>query len=185
MFTSPFSLISKKLEKKFTFFLVIATLFIGYWMFFFDSFLTNSVCENGIISFQLAKEVRISEAILNSWNTQSKISAGLSIGLDFLFLIVYPSLIALFVDKLNRRLWKNHSFYSLGLIILYSQFVAALFDAVENIGLIQLLLGNITQFWTSVVYYFAAIKFILITIGIVYITINLIIFIIRKINKNE
>jgi hypothetical protein len=185
MLTSPFSSLSKKAEKKLTFFLVIATIFIGYFMLFFDSFLTNEVCENGIISFQLAKHVGVSEAILNSWNNQSKISAGLNTGLDFLFLIIYPSLIALLVHKLNRKLWSNHSFYSIGIIVLFTQFFAALFDAIENIGLTQLLLGNITQFWTSIAYYFAIAKFILLAIGILYIIINFIIFIIKKVNKNE
>jgi hypothetical protein len=154
-------------------------------MFYFDKFLTNTICKNGIISFQLAKDVTISEAILNSWSTQAKISAGLSIGIDFLYLIIYPSLIALLIHKLNKKLWSNHSFYSFGLIILYLQFVAALFDLIENIGLIQLLLGNITQFWTSIAYYFATIKFVLIAIGILYILINFTLFLIRKANKNE
>ena len=185
MLTSPFSSLSKKAEKKLTFFLSFSTIFIGYFMLYFDSLLTNTVCKNGTISFQLAKDIHVSEAILNSWDNQSKMSAGISTGLDFLYLIIYPSLIALLIHKLNKKLWTNHSFYSFGIIILFAQFFAALFDAIENIGLIQLLLGNITQFWTSIAYYFAIIKFILIAIGILYIIINFIIFIIRKVNKNE
>ena len=154
-------------------------------MIYFDGFLINNICKNGIISLQLAKDVNLSQAILDSWNTQSKVSAGLSIGLDFLYLLFYPSLIALLIHKLNEILWKNNTFYFVGLALLFAQFFAALFDAIENIALIQLLLGNVKQFWTSVSYYFASIKFILIFIGIIYILLNFIYFVLLKATKNE
>ncbi len=53
------------------------------------------------------------------------------------------------------------------------QFVAALFDAIENIALIKLLLGSNNSLFPSIAYYFASIKFVLIAIGIIYIIIGL------------
>lgn len=185
MLSSPFSSISKKTEKNLTFFLIITTVLIGYFMLFFDNYLTNSICKYGISSFELAKDINNSKAILNSWNTQSKISAGFSLGLDFLFLLLYPSLIALLIHKLNEILWKNKLFYSIGLFVLFSQIFTAIFDFIENIGLIQLLLGNSSQYWVSIAYYFSFIKFSLILVGITYIIISFIVLIIRKTKKNE
>ncbi len=185
MLTSPFSYLSKKAEKRFTFFILLATVIAGCFMVYFDSYLKNETCKNGIISFELVSNVEDSKTILNSWNLKSKISAGLSLGLDYLFLLLYPSLIALLIHKLNKKLWSIHSFYQIGVIIIFAQFFTALFDAIENIGLIQLLLGNIDQFWTSLAYYFASIKFILILIGIAYIILNFSYFLIQKFIENE
>ena len=185
MLTSPFSYLSKKAEKRFTLFILFATIVVGCFMVYFDSFLKNDICKNGIISFELVNDIENSKAILNSWNLKSKISAGLSLGLDYLFLLLYPSLIAVLIHKLNQKLWANHSFYKVGVYIIFAQFFTALFDAIENVGLIQLLLGNIDQFWTSLAYYFASIKFVLIITGIVYIIVNFCYFIFKKFIKNE
>ncbi|WBX71136.1 hypothetical protein [Tenacibaculum retecalamus] len=112
-----------------------------------DYYLINDVCKNGILSFELAKDMQVSEAILNSWNTQAKINAGISLGLDFLFLMIYPPLIALLIHKLNKILWTGKPVYQVGLILLFSQFFTAIFDAIENICLIQLLLGSTNKLW--------------------------------------
>lgn len=185
MLTSPFSYLSKKAEKRFTFFILFATIFVGFFMIYFDSFLKNDICKNGIISFQLVNNIEDSKAILDSWNLKSKISAGLSLGLDYLFMLLYPALIAVLIHKLNQKLWGNHSFYNIGVYIIFAQFFTALFDAIENVGLIQLLLGNIDQFWTSLAFYFASIKFVLIFMGIAYIFLNFCYFLILKIIKHE
>lgn len=185
MLTSPFSQLSKKAEKKITFFLIFSTIIVGFFMIVLDSFLTNETCKHGIISFELTNNLASSKAIINSWNTQSKISAGISLGLDFLFLILYSSLIAILIHKLNKKLWINRSFYSIGVVIIFGQFLAGIFDAIENIGLIQLLLGNLSQFWVSLAYYFAFTKFIIIGISFLYIIINFILLLIKKSTKNE
>lgn len=185
MLTSPFSYLSKKAEKRFTFFILLATIIIGCFMIYFDSFLKNGICKNGIISFQLVNNIEDSKTILDSWNLKSKISAGLSLGLDYLFMLLYPALIAVLIHKLNQKLWSNHSFYKVGVYTIFAQFFTAIFDAIENVGLIQLLLGNIDQFWTSLAYYFASIKFVLIITGIAYILLNFCYFLIQKFIKNE
>ena len=57
---------------------------------------------------------------------------------------------------------------------------AALFDAIENIGLIQLLLGNLEQTWSSLAFYFALPKFVIIVIGIIYILFNFVYYLVQK-----
>lgn len=138
----------------------------------FDAPLKNEVCPNGIVSFELAKDLSVSKNILNSWDDNAKANAGLSLGFDFLFLIVYSSFIALLIYNLNNRFWKDKGFYKVGRVLVYLIFVAAIFDIIENIALIELLKDNLIQVWASIAYYFASLKFIFILICLLYVIIN-------------
>ncbi len=142
-------------------------------MRYLDAPLKNSVSTSGIVSFELAKDLSKSQAILTSWNTMSTTSAGISLGIDFLFLLVYTAFISLLIHKLNEQLWKHSKMYKVGHVFMWGVFLAGLFDCIENIALIQLLLGDLQQIWSSMAYYFAVLKFGLLALGIVYIVVNL------------
>ena len=128
----------------------------------------------GIISFELAKSLEQSQAMLDSWDTNAKINAGLSLGIDFLFLFAYGIFFAIacfsvakkFKDRIN---W----LYKLGVYLAFLQLVAALFDAIENVALIKLLLGSNNGIHSSIAYYFVSIKFAIIAIGFIYIIMGL------------
>ncbi len=184
MLKSPFLKLSKSSEKSITLILLTLLIICMISIRYFDAFLINTICENGIVSFELAKDLDSIKAILNSWNEQAKIAASLSMGFDFLFLIVYASFMALLIHKLNERFWKNKPFYKIGTLLIWTTFLAALFDAIENIALIRLLLGDLQQQWASVAYYFAVLKFITLLIGILYIIINFGLLLTRK-SSNE
>ena len=172
MFASPFEKLSKKSEKKLTysvFYLLLITLVA---MRYFDTYLTNKITTNGIISFELANSLERAQEILNSWSPLAKVFAGLSLGFDFLFLLIYTLFISILIHKLNIRLWKGKPFYKVGELLIWSMFIAAIFDAVENVCLIKLLIGNLKQYWVTIAYYFALAKFLLIIISILYIIIN-------------
>jgi len=180
MFASPFLKISKTSERKLTyivFFLLIITLIA---MRYFNIYLQDPTSPNGIIDFELAKTLERSQEILNGWGGFEKTFAGLSLGFDFLFLIIYTLFIALLIHKLNERLWTGESFYKIGEILIWSMFFAAIFDIVENICLIKLLIGNLKQYWSSLAYYFAVAKFIFIIISVFYIVVNTIILLLKK-----
>lgn len=146
----------------------------------FDAPLKNETCLNGIISFELAKDINISTKIINSWDTNAKINASLSMGFDFLFLLIYSSLIALLIYNINNRLWKNKAFYKIGKTLIYFIFLAAIFDVIENIALINLLQGDLRQVWSTIAYYFAFVKFIIVIISILYLLVNWIILLFKK-----
>ncbi len=165
------------------YFLILTTLllfFIGL-MRYLDSFLITDLSPNGIVSFELAKEIDISLAIINSWDETARTAAGMSMGFDFIFLIIYSLAIAELIQVLNNKLWKSSSFHTIGRIFLKAIFLAAIFDIIENIALIQLLLGDIDELWSNTAYYFALSKFILIVICFTYIVINASIFLVKKI----
>lgn len=152
--------------------LLILVILFALVMRHFDSYLINDVSKNGIVSFELAKELSKSEDIINSWDTVSKYAAGMSMGFDFLFLIIYSSFIGLLIYNINQSLWKGQSFYAIGVIMIWSIYFAALFDIIENIALINLLLGDLNQIWSSIAYYFAMVKFVIILTCIIYIISN-------------
>jgi hypothetical protein len=145
----------------------------------FDRYLTNEIC-GGIIDFEFSKDVETAQKYMDSWGDIGRNAAGLSLGLDFLFPLLYTTFIALLVHKLNVRLWSERSFFKVGLAIIWLQFLAGLFDYVENLGLIKLLLGATEPIWASLAYYFAAAKFLLVFVGIGYILINFGIFLVKK-----
>ena len=116
MMKSPFDKVSKSTEKKLTVTLLILVLSFIAVMRFFDAPLKNEAAPNGIVSFELAKELVVSENILNSWDTHARTSAGMSMGFDFLFLIIYASFITLLLHKLNERVWNNTRVYKLGIL---------------------------------------------------------------------
>ena len=171
-FQSPFHKLSRSSERKLTIVLGFSMVILMAVMRYFDAQIQHVANTQGIISFELAKDVSKSEAILNSWDTLSKTSAGMSMGVDFLFLIVYSLFISILIHKINERLWKHSPIYTLGVLLIWAVFLAAFFDIIENIALIKLLLGDLKQLWSSIAYYFAISKFTLLILGVLYIVIN-------------
>ena len=150
----------------------------------FDNALKNEISKNGIISYELAKDRDDTEKILNSWDTNAKINAGLSLGFDFLFLLVYSGFIAVLIFNINNRLWQNSSFHKFGKFLIALIFLAAFFDIVENIALIRLLTGNLKQVWSSISYYFALMKFAIVLICISYLLVNWLLLFFKKEQHN-
>jgi len=59
-------------------------------------------------------------------------------------------------------------------------FITAIFDAVENVALIKLLIGSYKEYWSSVAHTFAIGKFILITISLVYLIYSTLLLLFKK-----
>ena len=148
-------------------------------MRFFDAPLKNEISPMGIVSFELAKNLDMAIKIMGSWDVVAITSAKLSMTFDFLFLTVYGVSIGFLIHVLNDKVWANSRFYSYSVILIYLVFIASFCDIVENIALLQLLSGKLNQVWSSIAFYFAIIKFILILIGIIHITISTVVLILK------
>ena len=161
---------------------IIIFLTLGY----FDKSLITETVPSGIISFELAKTFEQSHAMLSSWDLNAKINAGLSLGIDFLFLIVYSIFFATACYLVSQKyINKNNWIYKTGILLAKLQFIAALFDTIENIALIKLLLGSNNSIFPIIAYYFASIKFMIIAIGIIYIIIGLLTSLFQKELESE
>ena len=67
----------------------ILTIIIFFILRYFSNPLITNNAPNGIISYELAKDINQTIAIISSWDLNAKVNAGLSLGIDFLFLVVY------------------------------------------------------------------------------------------------
>jgi hypothetical protein len=156
---------------------VILFLALGY----FNKPLVTEIAPNGIVSFELAKDINTSISIISSWDLNAKINAGLSLGIDFLYLVIYSIFFATSCYLISQKyINKNNWMFKTGLLLTKLQFVAALFDAIENIALIKLLIGSNNGIYSSIAFYFASIKFLIIALGIVYIIIGFVTMIFQK-----
>jgi len=152
-------------------------------MRYLDSFLITLSSPNGIVSFELAKESNVSAEIINSWTETAKAAAGLSLGFDFLFLLIYASFISLLIIRINESFFYNENFKIIEKVMVTLPFLAAFFDIIENVALIKLLLGDIQNKWSLIASYSAMIKFGLLFILIVYILLGSVILIVKKLKK--
>jgi len=168
---SPFQFLSRSTERKLSWILFVFVIMMVIVMRFFDAPLKNEISPQGIVSFELAKDLNRSTEIIRSWNAVATRSANLSMAFDFLFLIVYGMFIGLMVHKLNR-IWIKSGFHMVGIVLIYLVFLASFFDIIENIALLLLLNGNLIQIWSSTAYYFAMLKFIILAIALVFIVIS-------------
>jgi len=120
----------------------------------------------GIVSFELAGNQENGIRIMDSWDPQADLNASFGLGLDYLYMLSYALTISLacwlVADRHSGWYSKIGSWF--GLV----GFLAAFFDAIENIALWNLLSGNITQFLPVLAFWCATIKFTLIILGILY-----------------
>lgn len=185
MFTTPFATITSKTEKKLTLSLFYLLIIGAIVLVFFNNILENNAAPYGIFSFELAGSLNKSLEILNSWSPLAKIFAGLSLGFDFLFLLIYTLFISLLIHKINKRLWLGKPFHRIGELLVWSMCITAIFDAIENAALIKLLVGSTQEYWSYIAYTFAVSKFILISIAIIYIIFNSAFLLFKKTSKIE
>ncbi|HEX7973273.1 MAG TPA: hypothetical protein VF498_02610 [Anaerolineales bacterium] len=131
--------------------------------------LVTSPAPYGIVSFELAGSVDRSQAILDSWDANAQLHAAFSLGVDYLFMVLYSAAIGLAciwsADRLHRLGWP---LASLGAWLAWGLWLAALFDAVENVALLSNLFNGVIYPWPIIAYICALFKFGLILLGMVY-----------------
>jgi hypothetical protein len=145
---------------------LLATIGLTVALVELDGPLRTASARYGILSFEFSGSSESAAAILQSWNAQAQVCAGLSLGLDYAYLLAYSTALASCCAWASRR--RGGPWRALGRRLVYGQWMAALFDAVENVGLIALLLGSQLAFWPPMAAGCAALKFALIIAGLFY-----------------
>ena len=150
-------------------------------MQFLDGPLRTEVSPDGIVSMEFEKNYEQARQIINSWGPRGRVYAALSIGLDYLFLVVYALFISLCCVKIAKLLKYRLTFFSsLGLLLGWAQFIAAFLDAVENFALIHLILDSSVQIWPLVARWCAIFKFGIVGAGLLYIAVGILLTILIK-----
>jgi hypothetical protein len=134
----------------------------------------------GIVSYEFAGTVDASQVILDSWDHRTKILAGFNLGLDYLFLILYPATIAFVVLWLVELLALGTIPRKLANIIAGSLVIAGILDALENSALLFMLVNSAKSPYSQIAYASAIGKFFLIGIGLIAVIVLLIDFIVKQ-----
>lgn len=146
--------------------------------------LFTSAAPSGIISYEFAGDVPTAGEIIDSWDESARINAGFNIGLDYLYLVLYSSTIAMALLWLSENLpvrW----LVSLAILLAWAQWLAAALDAIENYALFTMLAQVPAEPWPQIAWWCAALKFALIIAGLLVVLIALVILIARRFRVNE
>nr|BAL56603.1 hypothetical conserved protein [uncultured prokaryote] len=146
-----------------------------------DAPLHTAAAPAGIISFQFARDLESAHRILASWGPEARVYAGLSLGVDYLFMVAYACALGLGCVLVARRLGRwDGGLAALGMALSWGQWMAALLDALENYALIRLLLGSERALWPALAYGCALPKFLIVGEGILFIGVGGILSLLRR-----
>lgn len=108
--------------------------------------------------------------VIKSWHEVDKRWAAFSLGLDFLYLVVYSTTISL-ACVLAANVIQAYSLLlaTLGIWLAWGQGLAALLDAVENTALVRVLFSDEMNFSPKIAKWCAILKFCLIALGLLYV----------------
>ncbi|QQS45524.1 MAG: hypothetical protein IPM66_16485 [Acidobacteriota bacterium] len=168
----PFQWIDESRRKATFIVLTILTLSLSYALASTGRPLKTPAAPNGIISYEFAGNLANSAAMIDSWDEQARVAAGLNLGLDYLYLVAYPLTIGLGCLLVGRRFRTGSLFSRAGIVLAWVQPVAGLLDAVENAALIQLLTGSRLDYLPAIAYWCAAPKFAIVIVGLAYVLVG-------------
>ncbi len=181
----PLEFIPDEYRKRIFFTLLALTLSLFAVFRVLDQPLRTPVAPNGIVSFELAGSAQSARAITDSWKQMSLllssvagqpnpdivnlpyVFAAFGLGIDYLFMPIYSFALAFgtLLAAGRHAGWLK----SLGAVAGYGAFAAAVFDAVENYALFQILLNKIYSPYPEIAYYCASLKFVLLIFGLLYV----------------
>ncbi len=87
----PFEFISLKSQKNALLFFFILTAVTMVSLNIINNYITSETVPMGIVTFEFAGDMESAKKIVNSWDEKEKIYAGISLGLDYLYMISYST----------------------------------------------------------------------------------------------
>jgi hypothetical protein len=148
---------------------LISTIVVYKLMHWQGSGLITSETPNGILALEFANDFLKVNSILSVWDVNI---ARINIVIDFFFLTAYSMFFIFSIQyihtKASSAFVKNNS-----LILLKLALLPALFDAIENIIMLQTLARNSTTFLLQLTWYCVVIKFLLAAVITLFILIML------------
>ncbi len=140
---------------------------IGLW----NRPLQTPAAPNGIVSLELANTPAAAQAMLDAWTARARLFAGLSLGIDYLFMVLYAVAIGLGCVLVGAQ--HRGRVETLGHALAWGMFAAAALDAVENAALIHMLTrGAAAMPWPRVAATCATVKFALVAAGLAFVLVG-------------
>jgi hypothetical protein len=154
---NPFGWVTERAQPCVLVGLLLLLVVLTVWLTFLGRELVTPEAPLGIVSYELAEQLDRSDSILRSWSTEAKAAAMLILGLDFLYLLVYPACFSLAAALLGARLgggWRQ-----VASVVAWVALAAAPLDAVENLALIQQLIHGPSAVYAPLAWWCAIPKF--------------------------
>ncbi|HKZ55355.1 MAG TPA: hypothetical protein VJ123_07735 [Anaerolineales bacterium] len=146
--------------------LTLAVMLVMNWI---GDELQSEAAPAGIVTYEFAGDSSTAARILDSWGEQARLWASFSLGLDYLFLVLYSTTIALGCLWAAGRIGGSAPWLAaVGVPLAWGQWVAALCDATENAALTRMLLMAPSDGLAQLARWTASAKFALILAGLVY-----------------
>ena len=189
MRSSPFTWINEQAKVCVFIALLLFTLALTVGLSIQGRRLRTPAAPQGIISFELAGTRAAADRIVDSWSPPQgdvRGDAFLSLGVDYLYLFLYPLTISLACHlsarrdaRFARRTW------IVGAILSWVVLAATPLDATENYALIKVLKSSSGAFWPALAKWCAILKFGLIFIGAGYVIAWILLELVRKLVREE
>lgn len=128
--------------------------------------LVSDAAPNGIVSFELAGSAERAGRIVASWSAHARERAALTLGLDYVYLLVYPAWLSLACLLTARR--RSGAWQRGGLALAWLVLAAGLCDAVENAALLRILEAGASPAAARLAWLCAAVKFALVLAAVLY-----------------
>jgi len=122
-----------------------------------------------IVAFELAHTPAQAQHMVDTWGEDGIVTAKRNTTLDYLYLVLYSTLIAMGVLAIGSAGRFTGLMGILTVLLAYAQWIAALLDAVENTCLMFSLSAPAVSPWPEIAYYCASVKFGIIGMGVVFI----------------
>jgi len=147
--------------------------------------LTAKVPFYGILDFEFAWTKERILTIFSQWGDPGMAFHAEGVYWDFLYIFGYAIPLFALILFLSRRF--ENQIATIGLFMSLTPILAGVFDVIENIQLLIMLndAANFAEFVPLIASLSATIKFGLLLVGAIFFVIALILFIIRKIKKQE
>ncbi len=153
--------------------LLIATLLITF------AFRFIGPAKPTIVDFELAGSVTKAADIINTWTPAERIHAGFSLGFDFLYMPIYSTTIAL-ACVWAAGVFRSGAGKTIGMALAWGLWLAAIFDAIENLALMGNLFGSPIEPFPALAAGCATLKFGLILLGLAYVISGVLARVIRR-----
>lgn len=144
--------------------------------------LITEAAPSGIVTYEFAGDTDTAAQIIDSWDEIARIHAGFNLGLDYLYLLLYSTTIAM------ALLWLTDCpsagrIAVLAVALAWGQWNAALLDAVENYALFTMLVNQPADPWPQIAWWCAAVKFGLVIAGLLVVLVAVISQVWRKLRR--
>ncbi len=150
-----------------------ATLIWTVVLALFDGPIRTDAAPIGMVSFELARTPESAAAMLDSWNHEAQLHLALNLGLDFVYMILYSTTIAigcLWITDIPvaKARGPMASIGQVGTTMAWLALLAAVADVFENLSLFKVLVSGPVAPWPAVAFTLALVKFLFLAVTILF-----------------